>query len=65
MVYRLDALDAYNRHLVKRIAALGVTFTSSPAAGALQTIWGGPGRTGPPPPGSVLRSKGRPAFGRW
>ncbi|MUU13104.1 MAG: hypothetical protein EP146_18460 [Oscillibacter sp.] len=33
MVYRLDALDAYNRHLVKRIAALGVTFTSSPAAG--------------------------------
>ena len=23
MVYRLDALDAYNRHLVKRIAALG------------------------------------------
>ena len=37
MVYRLDALDAYNRHLVKRIAALGVTFTSSPAAAL--SIW--------------------------
>lgn len=38
MVYRLDALDAYNRHLVKRIAALGVTFTSSPPLAAL-SIW--------------------------
>ena len=25
MVYRLDAMDAYNQHLVKKIAALGVT----------------------------------------
>ena len=27
MVYRLDAMDAYNQHLVKKIAALGVTLT--------------------------------------
>ena len=40
MVYRLDALDAYNRHLVKRIAALGVTFTSSPAAGGFVYLEG-------------------------
>ena len=32
MVYRLDAMDAYNRHLVKKIAALGVTLTGSAAA---------------------------------
>lgn len=29
MVYRLDAMDAYNQHLVKKIAALGVTLTGS------------------------------------
>ena len=29
MVYRLDAMDAYNKHLVKKIAALGVTLTGS------------------------------------
>lgn len=29
MVYRLDATDAYNQHLVKKIAALGVTLTGS------------------------------------
>ena len=33
MVYRLDAVDAYNRHLVKKIAALGVTLTGSTATG--------------------------------
>ena len=31
MVYRLDAMDAYNQHLVKKIAALGVTLTGSTA----------------------------------
>ena len=31
MVYRLDAMDAYNQHLVKRIAALGVTLQGSSA----------------------------------
>lgn len=31
MVYRLDALDAYNQHLVKKIAALGVTLEGSTA----------------------------------
>lgn len=31
MIYRLDAMDAYNQHLVKRIAALGVTLTGSTA----------------------------------
>ena len=29
MVYRLDAMDAYNRHLVKKIAVLGVTLTGT------------------------------------
>lgn len=31
MVYRLDAMDAYNQHLVKKIAALGITLTGSTA----------------------------------
>ena len=31
MVYRLDALNAYNQHLVKKIAALGVTLEGSTA----------------------------------
>ena len=31
MVYRLDALGAYNQHLVKKIAALGVTLEGSTA----------------------------------
>lgn len=31
MVYRLDAMDAYNQHLVKKIAALGVTLTGTTA----------------------------------
>lgn len=31
MVYRLDAMDAYNQHLVKKIAALGVTLQGSTA----------------------------------
>lgn len=31
VVYRLDAMDAYNQHLVKKIAALGVTLTGSTA----------------------------------
>ena len=31
MVYRLDAMDAYNQNLVKKIAALGVTLTGSTA----------------------------------
>ena len=31
MVYRLDAMDAYNQHLVKKIAALGVILTGSTA----------------------------------
>lgn len=31
MVYRLDALDAYNQKLVKKIAALGITITGSAA----------------------------------
>lgn len=31
MVYRLDAMDAYNQHLVKKIAALGVTLSGSTA----------------------------------
>lgn len=31
MVYRLDAMDAYNKHLVKKIAALGVTLTGTTA----------------------------------
>ena len=31
MIYRLDAMDAYNQRLVKRIAALGVTLTGSTA----------------------------------
>ena len=30
-VYRLDAMDAYNQHLVKKIAALGITLTGSTA----------------------------------
>ena len=39
MVYRLDALDAYNRHLVGNGSPpLGVTFTSSPAAGGF-VLW--------------------------
>lgn len=33
MVYRLDAMDAYNQHLVKKIAALGVTLTGTTATG--------------------------------
>lgn len=32
MVYRLDAMDAYHQHLVKRIAALGVTVSDTSAA---------------------------------
>ena len=31
MVYRLDAMDAYNQHLVKKIAALGVTLSGTTA----------------------------------
>ena len=34
MVYRLDAMDAYNRKLVKKIAVLGITLTGSAAAGS-------------------------------
>lgn len=33
MVYRLDAMDAYNQHLVKKIAVLGVTLTGTTATG--------------------------------
>ncbi|MCI9659283.1 MAG: DEAD/DEAH box helicase family protein [Lachnospiraceae bacterium] len=31
MIYRLDAMDAYNRHLVKKIAVKGITKTGSTA----------------------------------
>lgn len=31
MVYRLDAMEAYNKHLVKRIAVTGITVTGSTA----------------------------------
>ena len=31
IIYRPDAMDAYNQHLVKRIATLGVTLTGSTA----------------------------------
>lgn len=34
MVYRLDAVDAYNRRLVKKIAALGITLNGSTATGS-------------------------------
>ncbi len=40
MVYRLDAMDAYNRHLVKRIAALGVTLTGSTATNSFLYLEG-------------------------
>ena len=31
MVYRLDAMEAYNKHLVKKIAVTGITATGSTA----------------------------------
>ena len=40
MVYRLDAMDAYNQHLVKKIAALGVTLTGSTATNSFVYLEG-------------------------
>lgn len=34
MVYRLDAMEAYNKHLVKKIAVTGITATGSTATGS-------------------------------
>lgn len=40
VVYRLDAMDAYNQHLVKKIAALGVTLTGSTATNSFVYLEG-------------------------
>ena len=40
MVYRLDAMDAYNQHLVKKIAALGVTLTGTTATNSFVYLEG-------------------------
>lgn len=40
MVYRLDAMDAYNQHLVKKIAALGVTLQGSTATNSYVYVEG-------------------------
>ena len=40
MVYRLDAMDAYNQHLVKRIAALGVTLSGTTATNSFVYLEG-------------------------
>ena len=40
MVYRLDAMDAYNQHLVKKIAALGVTLSGTTATNSFVYLEG-------------------------
>ena len=40
MVYRLDAMDAYNQHLVKKIAALGITLTGTTATNSFVYVEG-------------------------
>ena len=59
MVYRLDAMDAYNRHLVKKIAALGSP-SPAPLPPTAMSIWRASTSTGTgrPPPASGLRVKG-------
>lgn len=40
IVYRLDAMDAYNQHLVKKIASLGVTLSGSTATNSFVYVEG-------------------------
>ncbi len=40
MVYRLDAVDAYHQHLVKKIAAIGITITDTAASGGYVCLEG-------------------------